>query len=95
MGDISQTYFETEQEAPYTILRILGHEASATVEEVRNNLTEKVYARKTFTLRHGRHGAQDRAIFENELRTLRKIRHHHHIIDIIACYEIKNKISVC
>jgi serine/threonine protein kinase len=70
---------------PYIHLRVLGKGNSGFVEEVRDRLTNRVYARKTIPIQ--RYTSSDRAtVFRNELAVIRGLESHHHMIKVFATY---------
>ncbi|OAL00922.1 kinase-like protein [Phaeosphaeriaceae sp. SRC1lsM3a] len=74
-----------EDELPYVHQRVLGQGKTSWVDEVKDELTDKVYARKripivTFL-------REERAkVFQNEIAIIRGLARHHHMIRVFATY---------
>lgn len=73
---------------PYKHLRTLGSGGCSTVDEVRDRLTGQVFARKVVMPRRR---AKQRMLemFHNELKIIRSLAQHHHIIRVFATYTVK------
>ncbi|KAH8704623.1 kinase-like domain-containing protein [Phaeosphaeriaceae sp. PMI808] len=79
---------------PYTLLRILGRGGCSVVEEVEDQTTGSVYARKVFftTRRNKNHLKQ---IFENEVNVIRSLgQGHHHMVRVFATYTTRNSLAL-
>jgi serine/threonine protein kinase len=84
-----------ESRLPYTLLRNLGHGHSANVEEVRDELTKVLFARKTIKIPHHRLSKQERSkVFHNEVKIIRALGSHHHIISVFATYVTKRHFAL-
>lgn len=88
-----QHYFlEPEDELPYKLLRNLGHGGCANVEEVLDQRTGRVFARKVFRI--GGSSAERKRIFENEVKVIRRLAPHHHITQIFATYVGRHQVGI-
>ncbi|KAF2252040.1 kinase-like protein [Trematosphaeria pertusa] len=88
-----QDYFlEDGDHLPYTLLENIGHGHSATVEKVQDMRTGSVYARKVFRIYNTRD--RRREIFENEIKIIRRLARHHHIIRVFATYVAKGEVGL-
>ncbi|KAH6882129.1 kinase-like domain-containing protein [Alternaria rosae] len=88
-----QHYFlEPEDELPYILLRNLGHGGCANVEEVLDQRTGRVFARKVFRI--GGSSAERKRIFENEVKVIRRLAPHHHITQIFATYVGRRQVGI-
>ena len=83
---------EPEDELPYKLLRNLGHGSYANVEEVLDQHTGRVFARKVF--RFGGSSAERKRIFENEVKVIRRLAPHHHITQIFATYVGRRQVGI-
>ena len=83
---------EPEDELPYKLLRNLGHGSYANVEEVLDQHTGRVFARKVF--RFGSSSAERKRIFENEVKVIRRLAPHHHITQIFATYVGRRQVGI-
>jgi serine/threonine protein kinase len=83
---------EEDVQLPYKLVRNLGHGHSANVEMVEDINTGSVFARKVFPIRGSRTGA--RHIFDNEIKIIRRLAPHHHIIRIFATYVAKREVGL-
>ena len=81
-------------ELPYRLIRSLGHGHSGNVEEVKNIRTGAIYARKTIRIYGSRDNAERRRIFDNEIKIIRNLASHHHIIRIFATYVAKREFGL-
>ncbi|KAF2002326.1 kinase-like protein, partial [Amniculicola lignicola CBS 123094] len=79
-------------ELPYRLIENLGHGYSATVEKVEDTWTGCVYARKVFRI-HGGHNKR-RQVYENEVRIIRRLDPHHHVIQVFATYMAKRELGL-
>lgn len=77
---------------PYRLVKNLGHGHSANVEMVEDMQTKAVYARKVFRIRNSRD--ERRRIFENEIKIIRRLSHHHHVIQVFATYVAKREVGL-
>jgi serine/threonine protein kinase len=76
-----------EAELPYKHVQNLGHGHSGTVEEVEDQMTGKVYARKTIRITGTtRDKAERTRVFRNEVAIIRGLESHRHIISVHATY---------
>ena len=79
-------------ELPYKLLKNLGHGGCAIVEEVQDQWTGKVFARKVFKIRGSQ--ANRKHIFENEVKIIQRLATHHHIIRVFATYVSKREVGL-
>ncbi|KAF2126328.1 kinase-like protein [Dothidotthia symphoricarpi CBS 119687] len=79
---------------PYEHVGILGFGHSGTVEKVRDKTTGEVYARKIMHMRGRKHKAQTELIFSNEVRIIRSLNKHHHIIHVFATYMTRREVGL-
>ncbi|KAF2184141.1 kinase-like protein, partial [Zopfia rhizophila CBS 207.26] len=88
-----QDYFiENDAQLPYKLIKNLGHGHSARVEMVEDTNTGFVYARKVFRIC----GTRDerKLIFENEIKVIRRLAPHHHVVRVFATYVAKREVGV-
>ena len=64
------------------------------MEKVLDRNTGAVYARKTLVTRTVRHQRRQRNIFGNELRSLRSLGTHAHIVSVFATYTLKEELGL-
>ena len=83
---------EEDYQLPYKLVRNLGHGHSANVEMVEDINTGSVFARKVFPIRGFR--TESRHIFDNEIKIIRRLAPHHHIIRIFATYVAKREVGL-
>ena len=84
-----------EASLPYTLLRNLGHGHSGNVEEVRDEISKAVFARKTIRVPAARLSKQERTkVFQNEIKIIRSLERHHHIISVFATYATKRHFGL-
>jgi hypothetical protein len=83
-----------ESQLPFKLLRNLGHGHSGNVEEVENVLTGAVFARKTIKIRGQRAKIATENIFKNEVKIIRGLSKHHHIIRVFATYMAKREVGI-
>ena len=81
-----------ETRLPYALLRILGSGGCSVVEEVQDLSTGHNYARKLFIMKR-RNKERLREIFENELKIIRSLEHHH-MVRIFATYTTKDRLAL-
>jgi len=77
-----------EKQLPYTQRRILGSGGCSVVDEVEDRTTGRVFARKVF-IPKTRNRRRMKELFDNELKVVQSLKHHHHIIRIFATYTVK------
>ncbi|KAF1840143.1 kinase-like protein [Cucurbitaria berberidis CBS 394.84] len=77
-------FLDDNEELPYRLVKNLGHGHSATVEEVVDQWTGAVYARKVFRINGSK--SERRRIFSNEIKIIRRLERHHHIVRVFATY---------
>ncbi|KAJ4375945.1 hypothetical protein N0V83_001224 [Neocucurbitaria cava] len=77
-------FLDDNEELPYRLVKNLGHGHSATVEEVVDQWTGLVYARKVFRINGSK--SERRRIFSNEIKIIRRLARHHHIVRVFATY---------
>ncbi|KAH7409827.1 kinase-like domain-containing protein [Phaeosphaeria sp. MPI-PUGE-AT-0046c] len=74
-----------EDDLPYVYKRVLGHGHTSWVEEVEDESTNKVFARKRIPII--RYRKEERAkVFRNEIAIIRGLDKHHHMIRVFATY---------
>jgi serine/threonine protein kinase len=71
---------------PYRYQGVLGAGASATVEEVMDIVSQKIYARKVIRNVSTYDLAKAQQQFHNEVDIMRRLKQHHHIIRVHASY---------
>lgn len=77
---------------PYKLIRNLGHGYSATVEIVEDVNTGSVFARKVFRFYGSRNDRK--RIFNNEIKIIRRLTPHHHVIRVFATYVAKREVGL-
>lgn len=85
---------EAGDELPYRLLRSLGHGHSGNVEEVQDTRTGAIYARKTIRIYGPRDAHKRRRIFDNEIKIIRNLASHHHIVHVFATYVAKREVGL-
>ncbi|KAI9675505.1 MAG: Ankyrin repeat domain-containing protein 44 [Trizodia sp. TS-e1964] len=78
-------HLSEEPNAHFQSLRILGRGGSGAVDHVRSKLSLEEYARKRLRKTTFAKGSEALKTFENELRTLKRLSHHH-LVRIIGSY---------
>ena len=87
--------FKGDNKPPYDHFDYLGHGGSGTVDAVRDINTGIVYARKTIKLRGSKqHKAIRKQAFDNEIKIIRNLGTHHHIIRVFATYYEEPKLCL-
>jgi len=79
---------------PYVLVKNLGHGASAIVEMVRDVTNGQTYARKVFRNIYARNLEEAKVAFRNELRVMRRLKSHHHIIQVFATYIAQRELAL-
>ncbi|KAJ4374887.1 hypothetical protein N0V83_001965 [Neocucurbitaria cava] len=80
---------------PYKHIKNLGHGHSGVVEEVEDQVTKAVYARKTIWLPASRASKQEQTkVFRNEVKIIRGLGDHRHIIKIFATYMTRRHVGI-
>ncbi|KAJ4305033.1 hypothetical protein N0V90_000562 [Kalmusia sp. IMI 367209] len=85
---------EDKEVLPYVRIKILGHGASASVEKVRDQLTGTSYARKTFRNIYARNLEEAKRNFRNEVRIMRRLATHHHIVKLHTTYLARRELAL-
>lgn len=86
---------EPDDELPYELLRNLGHGHSGNVEEVRDTHSGAVFARKTIRITGLTATREARTrIFNNEIKVIRSLAGHHHIIRVFATYVSRREVGL-
>ncbi|KAF2868126.1 kinase-like domain-containing protein [Massariosphaeria phaeospora] len=85
---------ESDEELPYTLVKTLGHGLSGIVEKVQDINTGRVFALKSIRIQGGRDPAEARSISENEIKIIRSLAGHHHIIRVFATYVTKRHVGL-
>jgi serine/threonine protein kinase len=93
-GDHLELKEEDKEFLPYILERILGHGGSASVEMVRDRNTGSVYARKIIRNVHTRNLKAVKLSFLNEVRVMRLLSSHHHIIQVFATYIAQRELAL-
>jgi serine/threonine protein kinase len=84
-----------EAQLPYIHVRNLGHGHSGNVEEVKDKLTGEIYACKTIRITgSNKERAERTRIFRNEVKIIRGLEKHWHIISVHATYATKRYFSI-
>lgn len=83
-----------KESLPYKLVRNLGHGASASVEMVEDMNTGSVYARKIFRNVYSRNLEDTKRKFYNEIRIMRRLAPHHHIIRVFATYIAQRELGL-
>jgi serine/threonine protein kinase len=84
-----------EAQLPYVHLRSLGHGQSGMVEEVRDQHTNKVYARKTMSIPYSKaKKVKSTEVFQNKVKIIRGLGKHRHIVSIFATYVTKRHFGI-
>ncbi|KAH7378354.1 kinase-like domain-containing protein [Pyrenochaeta sp. MPI-SDFR-AT-0127] len=84
-----------EADLPYSHLKNLGHGHSSIVEAVQDKVTKAIYARKTFKIppsKTKRH--EPIKVFRNEVKIIRNLGCHRHIIKVFATYTTTSNIGL-
>ena len=80
---------------PYKHIRNLGHGHSGVVEEVVDEVTQTVYARKTIWLPASRASKKEQTkVFHNEIKIIRGLGNHRHIIKIFTTYMTRRHVCL-
>lgn len=79
---------------PYKHVRMLGHGGTASVEMVRDMNTGSVYARKIVRNVYSRNMKDARRQLHNEVRIMRRLAAHHHIVKVHATYIAKRELAI-
>src|SRR2546429_6939391 len=87
-------FLEPGYELPYRLRRSLGHGHSGNVEEVEDIHTGAVFARKTIRIYGPRHNNERRRIFDNEIKIIRNLSNHHHVVRVFATYVAKREVGL-
>ncbi|KAF2244262.1 kinase-like protein [Trematosphaeria pertusa] len=83
-----------KERLPYVLVRNLGHGANASVEMIRDRLSGSVYARKIFRNVYARNLDEAKREFHNEIRNMRRLASHHHIVRIYATYMAHRELAL-
>ncbi|KAF2008101.1 kinase-like protein [Amniculicola lignicola CBS 123094] len=79
---------------PFVLVKNLGHGASAIVEMVQDTNNGRLYARKVFRNLHARRAGEAKQTFQNELRAMRRLKPHPHIIQVFATYITQRELAL-
>ncbi|KAF2000082.1 kinase-like protein [Amniculicola lignicola CBS 123094] len=82
------------QDLPYRLIKNLGHGATASVELVQDVNTGLTYARKSFKNVYSRNLEEVKQTFHNEVRVMRRLASHHHIVRVFASYVRGRELSL-
>jgi serine/threonine protein kinase len=84
-----------EAQLPYRHVQSLGHGHSGNVEEVRDQHTNKTYARKTIPIPYSKAKRVERTrVFQNEVKIIRGLGKHRHIVSVFATYVTKRHFGI-
>jgi serine/threonine protein kinase len=83
-----------KDEIPYVLVENLGHGASAIVEKVRDVNNGNIYARKIFKNTSSRKLAESKKAFKNEVKVIRRLKSHHHMIRVFATYMVQRELAL-
>jgi serine/threonine protein kinase len=78
-----------DTQLPFKTGRRLGQEFNSYVEEVQDIETGKVFARKSIITRKWNR-VQGEGLFSNEVNIIRRLKGHHHIVQLFATYTTKH-----
>ncbi len=85
----------SEADLPYELLGNLGFGHSGNVERVRDRNTDAIYARKTIRITTRRLSRQEKSkVFQNEVKIIRALECHHHIISVFATYTTESHFGL-
>ena len=84
----------TQPDAVYTFVKMLGHGGSASVEMVQHNVTGSVYARKKIRNVYTRNLKQAEEQLLKEVRIMRRLAAHRHIVQVHATYVVKRELAI-
>jgi serine/threonine protein kinase len=85
---------EENNRLPFTIEMTLGSGHSAIVEKVQDIRTGTTFAKKTIRFTHNRLRAQKEEQFYNEVKIIRSLKKHRHIIWVFATYVAKRDFGL-
>jgi len=84
-----------KSQLPYKLLANLGVGGSGVVEMVEDRLTGKLFARKVIHIRPERRLKEGQAIvFRNEIKNIRRLGSHRHIISLFATYTTESEFGL-
>lgn len=83
---------DDDSQLPYKFVRNLGHGQSANVEMVEDVHTGAVFARKRIRISSDR--KKRKRIFENEIKIIRRLTSHRHVIRVFATYVTKREVGL-
>jgi len=83
---------EANDGLPYQLIRNLGQGGCANVEGVRDRNTGAIFARKVIRIVGAR--AERKRIFENEVKVIRRLAPHHHVVRIFATYVALREVGI-
>ncbi|KAF2024745.1 kinase-like protein [Setomelanomma holmii] len=84
----------TIEDLPYRYMKMLGRRGTASVEIVADIKIGSVYARKIVRYVYTRNMREARIQLENEVRIMRKLEAHHHIVAVHAKYIAKRELAI-
>jgi serine/threonine protein kinase len=82
-----------ESRLPYTQLRILGSGGCSVVDQVEDRNTGYTFARKVFVPKR-RNQSWMKETFKNEVRIIRSLGDHHHIVRLFATYTTNGSLAM-
>lgn len=85
---------ENTQSLPYTLVKNLGHGASASVEMVQDVNTKRLFARKIFRNVYARNLEDAKRNFHKELSVMRRLASHRHIVHVYATYMAQRELAL-
>lgn len=80
-------------ELPYKLLRNLGQGGFANVEEVEDQHTGEIFARKVFRTNNATL-AETQRLLANEVKVIQRLAPHHHVVRVFATYVRKREIGI-
>jgi serine/threonine protein kinase len=83
---------EDDAQLPYKLIKNLGHGHTATVEMVKDMNTGSLFARKVIPIYASR--GERKHIFHNEIKIIRRLAPHRHIIRVFATYVAKRQVGL-
>jgi serine/threonine protein kinase len=93
-GDHLELKEEEKKDLPYVLEKNLGIGGSASVEMVRDINTNLIYARKIIRNVYTRNLNTVKLSFLNEVRVMRLLASHHHIIQVFATYIAQRELAL-
>ncbi len=79
---------------PFQHIKNIGHGSSAVIELVSHKTTKQRYALKTFRRFNGRQFENDKRAFENEVRIMKRLSSHKHIVTVLGSYVCDRELGI-